>query len=1186
MNAKYISALEVVSKLLRRTDTMLKAALESSFAAVDCAFPAAFAWSRHGSLILRPLLLILILPFSLSIAEAAPADVMTPAVGTDGAPTAQQVEANRKAVESDTTLDADQKQKALALYDQVSQWLQQLDDARSQLAGFEKKLQEAPQRIEAIRKGTVRPPKDEYDIDRLLKGNNPEPIAQALLQEQLALQSLRDSQGRYADELARLLVGSKDLREAITAKSKLLDQINTDLQGAASNEPKPMDQARMLVLKARRALRQSETELLQLRLGNQDLLTNLAQAERDYAATEIARRQERVDKLTRAAQALRETQAREARQQAYELQSRTGDLPAALQDIARQNSRFREELEDLLGREQTVTAQLQTAKTSLDGIKSDFDRTRQRVEVVGASQVIGRMLARRRAELPSPQSYRRTSAVRGAEISRATDRQIEIDELLRDQSDMPGTVQQTLAGLPDATRDALERQATELVTSRRDALNELQKAYGRYIGQITSLDLANRQLVDVARSYIDYIDDQLIWIPGPDLKELLDPIQVARSLLWLATPDHWGDLLQDLWTLATTRPLRVALLTVLVLTLLRASSRSKRRISEIALETRKIRTDSFWLTLKTLLHTLVVFGAWPLLLTGSGWLLRSLPTASTFSLALASGLIKAGIVFFSLRFLIQICRTDGLGDRHLGWPTPARDAIKRGFNWLLPIAVPLAFLIATGSGTEAAPAAQLLGRIAFILLMLVSAAYIHRMLRRDGPLMKTLQNQPARSTLLQLHFLWFPLFMLLPLAFATSSALGYHASALHLENRVEQTFWFFVGLFLLKELLLRYLYIAERRLRLDDALRRREEQRAQRSQGETAGDDEIPGVLLDIPEPNYDALSEQTHRLVQAGYLFSAVLGVWSIWNDLLPALNFLSNSDLPLYATRIVDGVSQQVPITLGDLGIGLVTVIVTILASKNIPGVLEIALLQRLPLDPGARYAITTLSQYLIAGIGVFVAFHTLGLQWSSIQWLVAALSVGLGFGLQEIVANFISGIILLFERPIRVGDVVTIDNISGKVSRIRIRATTIVNWDKQELLIPNKEFITGRVINWTLTDKINRVVVTVGVAYDTDVEQAMQLMLDVARRNPSVLDDPAPVASFEAFGDNALTLQLRSYLGTMDNRLETITALHQAINNSFRQHGISIAYPQRDLHLDTNKPLDIRLQRAAKAPGGTGS
>ncbi|MGD9163742.1 MAG: mechanosensitive ion channel [Chromatiales bacterium] len=375
--------------------------------------------------------------------------------------------------------------------------------------------------------------------------------------------------------------------------------------------------------------------------------------------------------------------------------------------------------------------------------------------------------------------------------------------------------------------------------------------------------------------------------------------------------------------------------------------------------------------------------------------------------------------------------------------------------------------------------------------------------------------------------------------------------------------------------------MAERRLRYENAVRKRDELRAQRQHEQHAAEDESAAIAVEIPEVNFDALSEQAKRLVSFGYLFAAVIGSWMIWSDMLPALDFFKEISLPISTFQMVDGVSTELPLSLSDLLVGLMALVVTLLAAKNLPGVLEITLLQRLPLDAGARYALTTLIQYLIVGIGVISAFSTIGFQWSNIQWLVAALGVGLGFGLQEIVANFISGIILLFERPIRVGDVVTLDDTTGVVSRIRIRATTITNYDKQELLIPNKEFITGRVVNWTLTDKVNRVIVNVGVAYGSDVNHAMALMLEVAHENENVLEDPQPVATFEAFGDNTLNLLLRAYLGNMENRLQTTTALHEAINRKFNEAGINIAFPQRDLHLDTSRPLDIRLSRAPNRP-----
>jgi potassium efflux system protein len=157
-----------------------------------------------------------------------------------------------------------------------------------------------------------------------------------------------------------------------------------------------------------------------------------------------------------------------------------------------------------------------------------------------------------------------------------------------------------------------------------------------------------------------------------------------------------------------------------------------------------------------------------------------------------------------------------------------------------------------------------------------------------------------------------------------------------------------------------------------------------------------------------------------------------------------------------------------------------------------------------------------------------------------------------------------------------VVTIGTTDGVVTRIQIRATTIRTWDRQELLVPNKEFITGRLLNWSLSDQTTRVKVPVGVAYGSDVEKAMTLMGEAAAANSNVLAEPAPSIIFDAFGDNALNLVLRVFVDSQDVRMTTMTQLHQAINKSFNAAGISIAFPQRDVHLDTLKPLDVRISR----------
>jgi potassium efflux system protein len=177
-------------------------------------------------------------------------------------------------------------------------------------------------------------------------------------------------------------------------------------------------------------------------------------------------------------------------------------------------------------------------------------------------------------------------------------------------------------------------------------------------------------------------------------------------------------------------------------------------------------------------------------------------------------------------------------------------------------------------------------------------------------------------------------------------------------------------------------------------------------------------------------------------------------------------------------------------------------------------------------------------------------------------------------------------LLERPIRVGDTVTVGDTGSVVTKIRIRATTIRNWDRKELLVPNKEFVTGRLLNWSLSDPITRIVLVVGVAYGSDVEKASAIMTGIAQAKAQVIDEPPPVVTFDTFGDNALTLTLRAFVDSVGVRLSTISALNRAINEAFADAGINIAFPQRDLHLDTTRPLQIELRRSATTSEARGS
>jgi len=264
------------------------------------------------------------------------------------------------------------------------------------------------------------------------------------------------------------------------------------------------------------------------------------------------------------------------------------------------------------------------------------------------------------------------------------------------------------------------------------------------------------------------------------------------------------------------------------------------------------------------------------------------------------------------------------------------------------------------------------------------------------------------------------------------------------------------------------------------------------------------------------------------------------------------------------------------------MVLALVTVIAARNLPSFLEIFVLSRVGIDAGTRYAIVTILGYVIIAFGIFFTFARLGLQWSQLKFVAAGLSVGIGFGLQKIIANFVSGLIILFERPIRIGDYVTIGDQSGTVSRIQIRATTLVDLDNREILIPNEALISERVTNWTLSDSVTRLIVPVGIAYGSDTDFAKDVMLEALNTVPIVLDTPPAQVLFMGFGDSSLDFELRVFLKCFEDRIPTRHQIHMVINKALEEAGISIPFPQRDLHI-IEPQITSKTNKSSSKPSG---
>ena len=394
----------------------------------------------------------------------------------------------------------------------------------------------------------------------------------------------------------------------------------------------------------------------------------------------------------------------------------------------------------------------------------------------------------------------------------------------------------------------------------------------------------------------------------------------------------------------------------------------------------------------------------------------------------------------------------------------------------------------------------------------------------------------------------------------------------------------------------------------------------QRSAARFASPDSVEGSehtfhpSLGVSQKDILTAEEKTRRLLRFVLVLLIGFGLFSIWYQAVPTLQILkrvqiwpsialleqvgtpaseaagtktpktedtgdgesgqsaatANPLLPAVPAASAHG-SDSEGITIWHLLKALLAFFVTAALVKNIPGLLELVLLHRTSVDRGARIAFSTLVRYAIMIVGTMVITGLLGITWNRAQWLVAAFTFGLGFGLQEIVANFVSGLILLLERPVRVGDAVRIGDLQGRVTNTRIRATTIALFDRSEMIVPNKEFITQKLINWTLSDSRRRLEIPLRVSYGTSVEQVKRVLLDVARRHPDVPEKPPPQALLQEFGESALHFELRAFVD-FGQGVVARDQLLVAIDKTFREEGIEFAVPKLAIQMPEEQGREV--------------
>lgn len=588
----------------------------------------------------------------------------------------------------------------------------------------------------------------------------------------------------------------------------------------------------------------------------------------------------------------------------------------------------------------------------------------------------------------------------------------------------------------------------------------------------------------------------------------------------------------------------------------------KDRLASLASRVNTLTNDSHWLTpeamfwtiLLALPSTLMFFTAY----NAIGFLFFNDP------IAIGRWGVRVTLYWWFFATVLSLLRPNGLAFRHFGMPQES----NRIFQRIIKQSIWIVGLLLVSSipsqideiGYLNDAIGQVMSIIALALCLFVVRPLLNRAIREYQ---KAKKEEGATNTSISLFRLLRLILVIVPISLIILIILGYYYTAVYLITHLLNSYFVILLWVFGRYFAYRFVAISARRLayrRLQDKRRKLREQVLEN------GTKEDETIKLSV-------VNQQIYRVTDLIGWVVLFVSLYVIWSDLISVAYYLDG--VILWESN--EG-NQVESVTLLNLMRASLYMVITYVLIKNITGILEVTVFSKIPLSKGTPQTIITMLTYIIVTFGSVSAFSALGISWTKIQWIFTALSVGLGFGVREIFGSFVSGSILLFERPIRVGDKVTVGQYTGIITKIRLRSTTLLNSDHMEVVLPNQAFVTDRFINWTLNNTITRLQIFFKVSYDTDLDLMQRLLLQAVNEAPKVLSEPKVEINMLHFGDNALEHELLVFVGELGDRIETMNFLQYRINQLFRENGIRFALNQLDVHLHSEDNLAAQAGKIA--------
>ena len=1123
----------------------------------------------------KPIIYLFILMLSaLCFCQTEGTSDAEPAAATNAGTQIDTIQTQIEKLQADTTIDAETKQKLLDAYRSTVEQNRLAASMSQKSQAFIKSKNEAPEKIAALKNNIDQPVKD--DTAAIPTDATLEVLSQMLTTAEGKL----DVAKKQAESVKSEIEFRKNRQTEILELSAKADSRLQEIGDKAETKTPPVNASQfdLAIIEQNKAVKKAveqEIELYKNETASYKAEAELLKLRSDSTAAQIKQAEETVKKLQELVNAKRKQEAEKAAKEATEAVDMTDP---AVKHIAEENKKLAElrtAADSPASKMISLTQRQSQAAKRLKSLKDSQSIVEEKIEAAGLTKMIGILLQKQKKDLTNRRTLKNNINKTQSEISFTQQRMIEIKEQIQHLGDIDEQVNAIVGGLDDDTnkyrKNNIERTARQLLQTQREYLDALYGDHDTYFNKLYDLYELQIQLLTTTRDYRNFINENILWFKSYNTLGRADIPYAVESAKWLCSGQGWKAAGKVITQDAVSNPAYYIFCSALSLILLARIRKVNGKLETLSARPEMKPDSLFKYTIRALIYgfQLSVTIALPVLLVS--WRLTLDASANEFPRAAGFGLISAASVWVALEFLNKLFAAKGIGQTHLNWHALDTANVTGNLRSLRVILLPATFVYVTLLSQSKELYHGSLGRAAFIIAMVAVSVCIYRILHPS----KNIGKVRLRNLMLIAG-------TAVPLIIAAIAAIGYYYTAYVLAVRLLISMWLVLAVSITDSLLRRWLYVVKWNM----AVKKYERQKA-----EAKDKDGIDKAVEKAAEPKISDLGEQARKLQKTFISILLIVGLWLIWVDVLPALGILDRVEIWSHTVKqnsvVTDnGIDKVIttqritPVTLADLFMAIGVIIITAIAAKNIPGLLEITVLRRLPVEFGTRFAITSVSRYIIIIAGIVISCSMISIGWSKVQWLAAAISVGLGFGLQEIFSNFISGLIILFEQPIRVGDTVTVDDVSGTITKIKSRATTITTWERKEMIVPNKEFITSRLVNWTLSDRILRVEIPVGIAYGSDTQKAHDVLMEVAAGHPMVIADPAPMVLFLRFDDSALYFELRAFITDIESFLQIKHELHMQVDQALRNADITIAFPQRDIHIKT---IDGKIPAQCKIEDG---